>query len=600
MKYRQRLSYLLRRNAAFFVALIVYGLVTFTLLQLGFLFSDVIVTSGIFFILVMSLDLVYGCAGLLSLGHIGFFAIGAYGVAVLANQAGMSFELGTFLALAFNMSLGFLLGASFLRLRGSYFMLGTLAFGLVVQAIIRIWFSVTGGEAGLGDVPRPQVFGFEFRSDLAFGTLVWAIAIVLFWLAINLAYSRVGRALRAIRSDEISAASAGIHVSALKTNVFALSAMYASISGSLFASYNGAVHPESFSLNALLDLLMMLFFGGEGTIWGALLGASLMRVLPDIVGPLHAGKLLFSGIVFTLIIFVFPKGLAGSITAILRKYRIGQNTERSPCAQLLPTPPRRSRISDEPVLAVDGAALSFGGLRAVDDVSFTVKAAQIKSLIGPNGAGKTTLLNLISGILQADQGSIKFNDRELLGERPDQIALLGVQRTFQHERLFKQLTVIENVMIGCARGADGSLTELVQCMLATGPSIDDEIRTRRAAAQWLDNLGLCDCDDKAVESLPHGQRKLVELARAVAANPTLLLLDEIAAGLNDAEKSQFKSLIRRFRDSGTAILLIEHDIDFIMELSDEIVVVNFGRKIADGLPSEVSRNEAVLSAYLGV
>jgi ABC-type branched-subunit amino acid transport system ATPase component/ABC-type branched-subunit amino acid transport system permease subunit len=598
MTTRERLSYLAHRNIAFFIACVAYSAISLLLLQLGWVFSDVIVTAGIFFILVMSLDLAFGYTGLLSLGHVGFFAIGAYAVAVLDKQAEIPFGLATLLALVLNVALGVFLGSAFMRLRGSYFMLGTLAFGLVVQAIIRIWFSVTGGDAGLGGIPRPAVLGFELRSQLAFGALVWGIAIVLFWLAMNLTRSKVGRSLRAIRSDEVSAASAGINVGRLKTNVFALSAGYASISGSLFAGYNGAVHPESFSLNVLLDQLMMLFFGGEGTIWGGLLGATIMRVLPDVAGPLHAGKLLFSGIVFTLILFFFPQGLAGTIKLIAKKLSRPQDREtKQSVAPALLSP--RAPATGDVILQVAGVVRQFGGLRAVDGVSFDVRARKIKSLIGPNGAGKTTLLNLISGALLPNAGTIRFRDRELRGERPDQIARRGIQRTFQHERLFGHLTVIENVMIGCEGGADGSLSQLVRCALAFGSTLDHERGAREEAMRWLATVGLADKADEVVSALPHGQRKLIELARAAAAGPTLLLLDETAAGLNEAEKERFKALIRQFRDGGAAVILIEHDTDFVMDLSDEIVVMNFGRKIAEGSPAAVSRDEAVLAAYLG-
>jgi branched-chain amino acid transport system permease protein len=599
MSMRGNLGYLARRNAAFFITAALYAVVVFVLARAGLLFPDVLVTTGIFFILVMSLDLVFGYAGLLSLGHIGFFAIGAYGVAILANQLGAPWSAGTLLSLLVNVGIGILLGYAFLRLKGSYFMLGTLAFGLVIQALIRVWFSVTGGDAGLGNIPRPVILGHELRTDLQFGTLVWIAATALFWLAINIANSRVGRALRAIRSDEISAAACGANVARLKINVFALSALYASLSGSLFASYHNAVHPESFSLAALLDLLMMLFFGGEGTIWGGLLGATIMRILPDVIGPFHAAKLLLSGIVFVAIIFLFPQGLAGTIKALTAGYR--RKRASSPEA-VAGTPAALSRMPPAaagPLLQIADLGRSFGGLRAVDGVSLEVKAGQIKSLIGPNGAGKTTALNLMSGVLAADTGEIVLNGQALRGRRPDQISHLGLQRTFQHERLFGQLTVLENVMIGCERGADGSVRELVACMLGAGSTIKREVEAREEARRCLALVGLAAHADDQVGDLPHGQRKLVELARAIAGAPRLLLLDETAAGLNDAEKAHLKDLIRRLCARGMAVLLIEHDTDLVMELSDEIAVMNFGRKIADGTPAQIGRDEAVLAAYLG-
>jgi ABC-type branched-subunit amino acid transport system ATPase component len=250
-------------------------------------------------------------------------------------------------------------------------------------------------------------------------------------------------------------------------------------------------------------------------------------------------------------------------------------------------------------LKITNLGRSFEGLRAVDAVSFEVRSGHVKSLIGPNGAGKTTVLNLMSGTLNADAGEVLMGGQALLGQRPDQISRLGMQRTFQHERLFTHLTVIENVMIGCERGAEGSLRELLACTAATGTTLEQEVEARKRAAEYLNLVGLADHADDLVGDLPHGQRKLVELARAVAAGPRVLLLDETAAGLNDAEKSKLKRLVRQFCAQGMAVVLIEHDTDFVMDLSDEIVVMNFGRKIADGRPDEVRCDEAVLAAYLG-
>lgn len=611
MTFNERFAYLTQRNVAFFTTAAIYSLVVAGLWSAGLLFPDVIVTAGIFFILVMSLDLVYGYAGLLSLGHIGFFAVGGYGVAVLGNQFDLPWGTATLLSLFLNTAIGVLLGYAFIRLKGAYFMLGTLAFGLIIQALIRVSFSVTGGDAGLGNIPRPVIFGITLQSDLEFGMLVWITATILFWLSMNLTRSRIGRALRAIRSDEVSAAASGVNVARLKINAFALSAAYASLSGSLFASYNNAVHPESFSLAALLDLLMMLFFGGEGTIWGGLLGATVMRILPDVIGQFHAAKLLLSGIAFVLIIFLFPQGLAGAINILIVKFKARRRGDTKIGPDSCPEP--SSIVGIEPVgvltgtlpptdgilLRVADLGRSFGGLRAVDAVSFEVRAGHVKSLIGPNGAGKTTMLHLMSGVLTADVGDILMDGQKLRGRRPDQISRLGMQRTFQHERLFTYLTVIENVMIGCEHGADGSLQEFVACTFAAAATLDQEVDARKQAAMYLALVGLSDRAGDLVGDLPHGQRKLVELARAIAAKPRLLLLDETAAGLNDAEKTKLKDLIRRFCKQGMAVVLIEHDTDFVMDLSDEVVVMNFGRKIADGRPDEVSRDEAVLAAYLG-
>lgn len=259
----------------------------------------------------------------------------------------------------------------------------------------------------------------------------------------------------------------------------------------------------------------------------------------------------------------------------------------------------KSSASDRILLATEGVTRSFDGLIAVDGVSLTVQRGQIKGLIGPNGAGKSTFLNLISGVLRSHEGHIRFNGRELAGLRPDQIARLGLQRTFQHERLFTGMTVVENVMVGCENGSDGSIGDLVGCALALPRTLADEQRARHEAHAWLDHIGLGSSAGAAIGDLPHGLRKLVEIGRAVAAGPILLLLDETAAGLNEAEKVRFKELIRGFRDNGMTILMIEHDVDFIMTMSDEVAVMNFGQKIADGVPDAILQDQAVLTAYLG-
>jgi len=587
------LVYLLRRNSVYFATIAGYALIATPLVASGILYGDVIVTSGIFFILVMGLDLLYGYTGLLSFGHIAFFAIGAYTVAVLAKLLGLSLLGGGLAALLLNLMLALTLGRILLRLSGSYFMLGTLAFGIMVHAVITTWYPVTGGDAGLGDVPQARMG--ELSPTLSLAIIIWGTTLALFWLAMNLAQSRVGRALRAIRSDEVSAACSCIPVARLKTNIFALSAGYASVSGSLFAAYNGVVHPDSFSLSALLDVLLMLFFGGEGTIWGGLIGVTVLRTLPDLSGPLHAGKILFSGVLFAVIIYLFPRGIAGGIR------RIFAHLARRPAAAVLDAALVRAPaiVGDAPVLKAENIGQSFGGLRAVDDVSFSIDHARIKSLIGPNGAGKSTLLNLISGVQTLREGRILFRGEDVTGRRPDAIARLGMQRTFQHERLFTHLSVIENVMVGCEHGSDGSARELFRCALALPRTLREEQRVRAQAAAWLATIGLAERADDPVAVLPHGLRKLVEVARAAAAQPSLLLLDETAAGLNDNEKQSLKAFIRRLRDAGITILLIEHDMEFVMDISDQVLVVNFGRRIAEGSPAEVRQDKAVLAAYLG-
>jgi branched-chain amino acid transport system permease protein len=362
--------------------------------------------------------------------------------------------------------------------------------------------------------------------------------------------------------------------------------------------YNGAVHPDSFSLGALLDLLLMMFIGGEGTIWGGVWGTTIIRLLPDALSGLHGAKVLFSGIFFCIVIFALPRGIAGAVEDIFK--RIGSRARPRVATGAQPIPYSAEMTAGAAaLLRVDSLARSFGGVRAIDDVSFEIRRGQIKGLIGPNGAGKTTLLNLISGILTPDGGRILVESTELRRLRPDQIARLGIQRTFQNERLFPYLNVEDNIMVGQERGADGNLSELIACAVGYRPTLVSEAAARRGAQAWLRSLQLEEYAGRSVEKIPQGLRKLVEVARSCAAAPILLLLDEAVAGLNDAERQVFKGFIRALRDAGLTILIIEHDIDFVMELCDDICVVSFGRAIADGTPAKIRKDAAVIAAYLG-
>ena len=597
MPLSQALAYLARRNVAFFLALVAYAIAITPLYLFHIVHSDVIVTSAIFFIVVLGLDLLYGCAGMLSFGHIGFFAIGAYSVAILFTSFAASVLLGTLAGLLIAIVVGYALGRICLRLASSYFMLGTLAFGIMIHAVITVWYSVTGGDGGLGGIPRP-VIGRSLDTDLTFGALTTCCAAVLFWFAYSLSRSRVGRALRAIRGDAVAASCLGINVDRMKTAIFVISACYASFAGSLFAIYNGAVHPDSFSLGTLLDVLLMLFFGGEGTLWGGLIGTTMIRQLPDVFGGLHGAQVLFEGIFFCVVIFALPRGIAGALEDSFKRLAPRRMKLDLPAAPDLPS--IGVKYADQPILLrVENVARSFGGVCAIDGASFAIGRGQIKGLIGPNGAGKSTLINIISGVVASDGGQIFLLAAELNGLRPDQRAKLGIQRTFQHERLFPHLNIEENIMVGEDCGVDGSFGELLECALGIRRTLTAEITARANAQSWLRTLRLEAYAGATPESVPQGLRKLIELARACAVRPVLLLLDETVAGLNEAEKQAVKEFINKLRAHGLTILIIEHDIDFVMEICDEICVLNFGRVIADGSPAEIRKSDAVIEAYLG-
>lgn len=606
---------LLHRRWPFWLALLVYLPCVLVAVHLRLLFPDIAVTIGIYFLIVLGLDLLFGYTGQLSLGHQGFFAIGAYMLAIITRATGWNPWLGLLIALAMNLLLALVLGPVLLRLSGVYFMLGTLAFGIIVHAVLVVWHPITGGEQGIGSIPRLSGPNGPLTTDLEFGAVAWGIAFALLWFALNVVDSRFGRAMRAIRCNEVAAAAHGIDVARVKITIFSLSVACASLAGSLFASYIGTVHPDSFTIAALLDVLLMLFVGGVGTIWGGLLGSAVVRILPDLSSVFANYRILVNGLIFTLVLFLLPDGLASAVRRLqsLRRSKrpaafapAGDNGAAVTFLQRLPT----SRKSDdgrvyagvptEPLLVVEGVRRYFGGVRAVDDVSFVVRAGQIKGIIGPNGAGKSTLLNVISGVDHAQAGRIRFAGRDVTALRADEIARLGMGRTFQNLRLFNEMTVLENVLVGCYRGLEGSFADLLRVGLPAPGVLSEEAELRRRAREWIVALGLEEYTDVPAGALAYGHRKKVELARAVASGPQLLLLDEPAAGLNDLEKLEFRTLIAGLRECGATIVLIEHDMEFVMNLCDEILVLNFGLAIAEGPPSAVQADEAVLQAYLGV
>jgi ABC-type branched-subunit amino acid transport system ATPase component len=369
-------------------------------------------------------------------------------------------------------------------------------------------------------------------------------------------------------------------------------------------------------------MVLMLAMGGDGTIWGGLVGVTIVRALPDAFGVFREYRFLANGLVFVLVLFVFPQGFAGLLKQLLARTSRSQDApdaSRSaapnghglggPLAangHVAPRPlPLTLGVTGEdavvaaPVLQVHDLIRYFGGVHAVDHVSFEVRAGRIKSIIGPNGAGKSTLLNVISGVDHAQAGNVLFLGRDVTALRSDEIALSGVARTFQNLRLFDTLTALDNVMVGGLCRSHGQLLDLARAGLGLPGLRREEAALRKRSRAWLEAVGLLHYADVPVRSLSYGHRKMVELARALVAEPRLLLLDEPAAGLNQIEKREFRDTIAALRQQGLTVVLIEHDMDFVMGLSDEVLVMNFGSKLAEGTPSDIQQDEAVLTAYLG-
>ena len=379
-----------------------------------------------------------------------------------------------------------------------------------------------------------------------------------------------------------------------------LSAAYASIAGSLYGLYLRVPNPANFDLPVMLDMVLMLFLGGKETLWGAIAGALALRFLPEVMGVFQDFRVAIQGLIFILILIFMPRGLAGFITDFVERHRTrtapGVDAHAAPTPLALPWTPERLESDAPPILTINGISRRFGGLQALDDVSFNVAAGRIKAVIGPNGAGKTTLFNLLSGVIATDSGSVLLKGREVLGLSPEAIARLGLVRSYQTPRLFTSMTVVDNVLTG----HDVLFTTPLVANLVRLPStVVEEGNARESALTLLELVGLRQRADQPAGALPFGERRLLEIARVLALRPSVVMLDEPAAGLNETEKGRLGDLLIWLRAQGLTLVLVEHDMRLVMRVADEIVVLNYGQLVAEGLPEVVRQDAEVIRAYLG-
>jgi branched-chain amino acid transport system permease protein len=566
----------------------------------------------------IGLSLLLGNVAQISLGQAGFFGIGAYALGVLTTLGqppgmppwlafGLGTGAGTLLAAAF----GLLLGLIALRFRGHYLAMATLAFGLIAAAAFRE-SPLLGGAGGIQNIPFPQFGPLTLAGGPAFW-YAWAMVALAAWLATNLLRGQSGWAFEAIRNDELAAEAIGVPTRRYKIAAFTFAGGLAGFAGSFYSAYLGTIDPSAVGVSLSIDFLLMVVLGGAGGVSGAILGAALIGVANVYGHQLENWRPVIYGCLVILVVVFFPQGLAGLVrrphpreearpdgeearpdgdTALARR-----QTVLAP-ARAMPSRPPACAPAAEPGcwLAVEGLSKSFGGLVAVDEVSFALQTGTLSSLIGPNGAGKTTLFNAVCGIGGVTAGRILVADRDVTAWRPHRIAALRVGRSFQNARLFGDMTVLENVaagafvLEGATLGADLlGLPVSRRCVRAA----------RERAAAVVGRLGLEPLAGSYARDLAFGDRRRVELARALAAGPRLLLLDEPAAGLNAAERARLRDDLLALRAQGLTLLLIEHDMRLVMEISDRVMVLDFGKLIADGAPQAVRRDPRVVSAYLG-
>jgi len=532
-------------------------------------------TAGVFATAVLGYQFIFGHAGALSLAQGTFFGLGAYVTGITGSQLGWGFETTFLLSIALPMIVAAVVAMPVLRLESHYFALATLGIGQVVLLIAINWTSFTGGANGIAGVPGVGIFGFDVLRGWPLLVLVWSIAILASLLSWTAMRGTTGRAFALMRSDTLAAMSCGIDIRRLRFQAFLLSAMFGGAAGALHVHTNRIISPDALEFHIMVAILVMTVVGGRTHIAGAFVGAVLLSHLAEWFRFLEHYYLLAYGVLLLLTVVAAPWGIVGTAEIARRRF----------FPETISPPPRPNQIpsAEEPLhgLNIRGLTKNFGGIRALDNVNIDVQPGVILGLIGPNGCGKTTLINVVNGLETADAGEIRWNDKLLNGNSPDALARSGITRTFQSTRLVEEDTALDNVAVGRWEGGKG-------------PTIDT---ARGQAMTLLNALDVGNAAMTLVQSLTQGVRRRVEIARTLATIPSLLFLDEPAAGLSAEERETLVVAIRKFAKDGLTLVIVDHDIEFISKVSHRIVCLDRGQVIASGTAAEISQDPVAKSTY---
>lgn len=602
----------LRRSAPFL--LLIAALVLFPLIAPQ-RFVDIGVYALIYGLAAIGLSLLMGLAGQVSLGHAAFFAVGAYTQAILVTKQNWPLPLAAVVAVLAAMVVALLVGLPLLRLRGHFLALATLGLGIIVTVVVTE-LEFTGATSGIFGIPKPSIGGRLYDTSQEYFWLMTPFVVIGLWLAVNLVHSRTGRALSAVNDSEVAAECLGVNTYYLRVRVFVLSAAYAGLAGAFYAHFINVVNPSSAKFELSVQMLLMVVLGGLGTVWGAVIGAVTVQALEEglkdlipSIFPAAKGEvqLIGFGVILVLVIILLPGGLAELWQRVKRQltpndtrpgvheHDVPWEEQRTLLAQALGL---LARSDHEPpgttILSIKNLTKRYGGVTALDDLTLDVKAGEIMALIGPNGAGKTTAFNMITGVLPPTEGSVRLHGTEVAGAQPHTVAELHATRTFQNLQTFKSTTVLGNVKVARhLRSKAGLLRGMFLLDRA------EERHIERAAEAAIDAMGLSALADHPIADLAFGKQRQVEVARALALEPSLLLLDEPMAGLSGPERDSLSWLLRKVKDTGVTIVLVEHDVAAVMALADRVAVLDDGKLIALGTPAQVTNDPVVIAAYLG-